>query len=148
MIPVLPSLLRALLRSFFEVLQPRSEVFPFSLEDELLVSSERYLANFPRFFTWGLTLALLGLNIATSALLLRPVTFRGLPLSEREALCQRWSASRFMPLREVMRLLKILAVMGFYEHPRVMEAMGYRPDEWIAEVSRRRLETYGEEIDR
>lgn len=42
--------------------------------------------------------------------------------------------------------LKGLLVMCYYELPEVKEEIGYRPDEYIAMVSRRRLNSYGAEI--
>jgi hypothetical protein len=37
-------------------------------------------------------------------------------------------------------------VMCYYELPEVKEQLGYRPDAYIAAVSRRRLDRYGPEI--
>jgi hypothetical protein len=42
--------------------------------------------------------------------------------------------------------VKALIVMCYYELPEVKEELGYRPDAYIAMVSRRRLATYGEQI--
>jgi hypothetical protein len=44
------------------------------------------------------------------------------------------------------RLVKGLVVMCYYELPEVKAQLGYRPDEYIAQVSARRLATYGPEI--
>jgi hypothetical protein len=46
----------------------------------------------------------------------------------------------------VIRLLKGLVVMCYYELPDVKEQLGYRPGPYIAAVSRRRLLSYGPEI--
>jgi len=46
----------------------------------------------------------------------------------------------------VARRLKGLVVMCYYELPEVKEEIGYRPDPYIAAVSRRRLASYGAEI--
>lgn len=43
-------------------------------------------------------------------------------------------------------LLKGLVVMCYYELPEVKEQIGYRPDDYIASVSRRRLDSYGAQI--
>jgi hypothetical protein len=42
--------------------------------------------------------------------------------------------------------LKGLLVMSYYQLPDVLEEIGYRPAEYIATVSRRRLESYGDQI--
>jgi len=47
---------------------------------------------------------------------------------------------------ELVRRLKSLVVMCYYELPEVKEEIGYLPDPYIAAVSRRRLERYGADI--
>ena len=49
-------------------------------------------------------------------------------------------------LATVVQRLKGLVVMCYYELPEVKEQLGYRPGPYIAEVSRRRLASYGAEI--
>ena len=46
----------------------------------------------------------------------------------------------------VLALIKGLVVMCYYELPEVKEQIGYRPDDYIASVSRRRLDSYGAQI--
>jgi hypothetical protein len=45
-----------------------------------------------------------------------------------------------------LQRIKGLVVMCYYELPEVKEQLGYRPDAYIAAVSRRRLESYGAQI--
>jgi hypothetical protein len=47
---------------------------------------------------------------------------------------------------EVVRRLKSLVVMCYYELPTVQREIGYSPAPYIAAVSRRRLESYGAQI--
>jgi hypothetical protein len=42
--------------------------------------------------------------------------------------------------------IKGLVVFCYYEQPEVKEQLGYRPDGYIAEVSRRRLSRYGAQV--
>jgi len=42
--------------------------------------------------------------------------------------------------------IKGLVVFCYYEQPEVQEQLGYRPDGYIAEVSRRRLSRYGAQV--
>jgi len=55
-------------------------------------------------------------------------------------------AARRGGLAALVRLLKGLVVMCYYELPEVKEQLGYRPGPYIAAVSRRRLVAYGPEI--
>jgi hypothetical protein len=45
-----------------------------------------------------------------------------------------------------LQLIKGLVVFSYYELPEVKEQLGYRPDVYIATVSRRRLDSYAAQI--
>jgi hypothetical protein len=45
-----------------------------------------------------------------------------------------------------LQRIKGLIIMCYYELPEVKEQLGYQPDAYIAEVSRRRLSSYGAQI--
>jgi hypothetical protein len=49
-------------------------------------------------------------------------------------------------LTALVRRLRGMVAMCYYELPEVKEEIGYRPGPYIAAVSRRRLESYGPEI--
>jgi len=48
--------------------------------------------------------------------------------------------------RDVVRLMKGLVVMSYYELPETRAQLGYEPDAYIADLARRRMETHGDEI--
>ncbi|MCG8416309.1 MAG: hypothetical protein MJE77_00035 [Proteobacteria bacterium] len=50
--------------------------------------------------------------------------------------------------QEFAKAVKGLLALACYEMPAMQEAIGYRPDEWIEKVKRRRLAVYGEDIRR
>jgi hypothetical protein len=52
------------------------------------------------------------------------------------------------PVGGVVRRLKSVVVMSYYELPEVQREIGYDPAPYIAEVSRRRLQSYGPQIRR
>jgi hypothetical protein len=54
--------------------------------------------------------------------------------------------ARTDPAAELVRRLKSVFVMCYYELPEVQREIGYDPDPFIAAVSRRRLERYGTEL--
>ena len=47
---------------------------------------------------------------------------------------------------DLVRRLKSVIIMCYYELPEVQREIGYDPDPYIAAVSRRRLESYGPQI--
>ena len=50
------------------------------------------------------------------------------------------------PAAELIRRLKSVLTMCYYELPEVQREIGYDPAPYIAAVSRRRLETYGPQV--
>jgi hypothetical protein len=50
------------------------------------------------------------------------------------------------PAAELVRRLKSVLVMCYYELPEVQREIGYDPEPFIAAVSRRRVERYGTEL--
>jgi hypothetical protein len=59
---------------------------------------------------------------------------------------QRWWGSKLGVFHQLARALKMFISFAYYEQPRVKEAMGYRPEDWIRSAAARRQERYGEEI--
>jgi hypothetical protein len=52
------------------------------------------------------------------------------------------------PSSTVIRLVKGLVVLAYYEQPEVRAALGYDPDGYIVEVAARRLTLHGAELNR
>jgi choline dehydrogenase-like flavoprotein len=50
--------------------------------------------------------------------------------------------------RELIKAVRSLVCLAYFELPAVKERLGYRPERWIARVTRHRLATYGADIAR
>jgi hypothetical protein len=50
--------------------------------------------------------------------------------------------------RNFVKGIKGLIAMAYYEQPAVLEAIGYRPQQWIDEVKTRRLAVYADDISK
>jgi len=50
--------------------------------------------------------------------------------------------------RELVKAVRSLVCLSYFEMPAVKERMRYRPDHWIEKVTRHRLATYGDDIAR
>jgi hypothetical protein len=59
-----------------------------------------------------------------------------------------WWKSRLGPRRELAKGVKGLLALGYYEQPAVLDQIDYHPERWIAEVSKRRMDKYGDEVRR
>jgi hypothetical protein len=66
--------------------------------------------------------------------------------AEADAYIRAMLARRRSGLAQSLQRIKGLIIMCYYELPEVKEQLGYRPDAYIAEVSRRRLASYGAQI--
>ena len=53
---------------------------------------------------------------------------------------------RWGPVAGLVRLVKSVVVMCYYDLPEVRAALGYDPDGYVAEVSARRIALYGKEV--
>ncbi|HEX9515545.1 MAG TPA: hypothetical protein VF940_05140 [Streptosporangiaceae bacterium] len=72
--------------------------------------------------------------------------FVRLPDAEADAYFRAVLARRRSGLSTSVQRIKGLIIMCYYELPEVKEQLGYQPDAYIAEVTQRRLATYGTEI--
>lgn len=50
--------------------------------------------------------------------------------------------------RELVKAVRSLLCLSYYELPAVKQCMGYQPERWIDKVNRHRLATYGDDIAR
>ncbi|MEO1268407.1 MAG: hypothetical protein AAFX99_09925 [Myxococcota bacterium] len=57
-----------------------------------------------------------------------------------------WWHSDVTLFKTFARLIKTLITAEYYEHPVVRGQLEYHPDQWIAKVAKRRLESYAEDI--
>ena len=60
---------------------------------------------------------------------------------------QLWRKSPLMPQRELIKAVRGLLCMAFYEQPAAREQIGYTPEQWIDKVKRKRLAVYADEIN-
>ena len=61
---------------------------------------------------------------------------------------RRWWHSDIGLFQQFARLIKTLIVAEFYELPAIKSELEYHPEQWIAKVAKRRIDSYGEEIRR
>jgi hypothetical protein len=59
-----------------------------------------------------------------------------------------WLDSSNPAFHQLAFAMKQLISLAHYEMPAVQEKMGYRPQQWIETVTKRRLDMYGEDIQR
>ena len=137
---------RRIAARFAEVACP-PEVHTGNLTDGLLAEFEALLAVLPSALRWSVRGGLVafdqGARFYPRA---RGRRFIHLADGEADAYFRAVLARRRGGLGAALQRIKGLIVSCYYELPEVKDQIGYRPDAYIAAVSRRRLASYGPQI--
>jgi hypothetical protein len=137
---------RRIVARFAEVVCP-PEVRAGNLADRLLAEFESMLEVWPSAVRWSVRGGLVafdqGARLYPRA---RGRRFVQLADGDADAYFRAVLARRAGGLGRALQRIKGLVVMCYYELPEVKDQLGYRPDPYIAAVSRRRLASYGPQI--
>jgi hypothetical protein len=132
---------RKILLSLVEVLLPRNERFSFPIEREVTNYIERFLLYLPFltriFFPLGL------LVIEFLPFFRYGKLFTRLSLEKREVWIRSLRESSFPPFRLLEKAMKALVHLGYFEHPLVLEALGFDHKGHAQNMIRLRKEKYG-----
>ena len=146
--PVLGPRVRRVVERFATVVCP-PELTSRNLLAPLIDEVERFLAAFPPPVRRALVASFLAFDEA--ARLRRPGGRRRFVDLDDEA-AEQWfravAGGRAPALGNLVRLMRGVVVMSYYELPAVQADLGYFPDAYIAEVAARRLEVHGAAIER
>ena len=137
---------RRIAARFAEVACP-PEVRTGNLTDGLVAEFEALLAVLPAALRWSVRGGLVafdqGARLYPRA---RGRRFVQLAAGDADAYFRAVLARRAGGMGPALARIKGLVVMCYYELPEVKDQLGYRPDAYIAAVSRRRLVSYGPQI--
>jgi hypothetical protein len=141
----LGSVVRRVVARFVEVACP-PEVRTGDLKDRLLAEFESLLGVLPAGVRWAVRGGLAAFDQG-ARLYPRARGRRFVHLAEGDADAYlRAVLARRGGLGSALQRIKGLVVYCYYELPEVKDQLGYRPDAYIAAVSRRRLASYGPQI--
>jgi hypothetical protein len=107
---------------------------------------ERSLRSFPPHVRAALVAGLAALELSAIFRYGRP--FSRLTPARARAWFVAWWDSPISVCHEFTRGIRAILAYAYYEQPAVKRRLEFHPDAWIAEVARRRLATYGAEIER
>lgn len=116
----------------------------YSLVEHVLDHMELSLRALPAALRHGLALGLTAYDVGALARYGRPST--RLTPAQAGRWFAAWWKSPLMPQRELVKAVKILALMAYYEMPPVKAEIGYTPERWIEKVRVRRLQVHAAEI--
>jgi hypothetical protein len=80
-----------------------------------------------------------------TALLVCGRRFSSLPAEKRAAWFRRWFSGHGIGGKFAFGIKGLIA-FAYFEHPSLRDELHYHPDQWIAQVAKRRLEKYGDEV--
>ena len=107
---------------------------------------ERSLRSFPGHVRAALVAGLTTLELSAIFRYGRP--FSRLTAAQARAWFVAWWDSPISVCHELVRGIRAILAYAYYEQPAVKRRLEFHPDAWIAEVARRRLASYGAEIER
>lgn len=141
----LPRALRPTVAGVVRIACP-PDVERLGLVESVTLMFEHALRVYPAGVRTALVAGLAGFEATAALRYGRP--FSRLDDARARAWWHAWWGSGFAPARQLARTLKMIAAIAYYDTPAVKDAIAYRPDAWIAEVARRRLEKWGVEVQR
>jgi hypothetical protein len=144
----LPPRARRTMAALIEVIMPRGGPFDLEVQDEMMSYVEEMLPYLPPLIRSAFPYGLLLLEYGTLPLAAKARSFSKLPLDQRERYIEGWMESRLFLRREMIKGIKALAVLAYFEHPEVKRRLGFMPPEYVEEVGEKRLEHYGKAIER
>lgn len=143
----IPPRVRPAVERFATVVCPPALVSEGRLGD-LMVEVEGYMNAMPTYLRGALVAAFAAFDQAARASGHgRGRRFAALDDRSAEGYFLSWAHSRLAPRRNAAKLLKALVTFNYYELPAVKREIGFDPEPYVAEVSRRRLDRYRDEIE-
>ncbi len=143
-----PPQVRRVLESLVPVVCP-PEAMELGLGADIVDHVALTMSVVPPLFRRGLVLGLTTYDV--SAVLWWPGRGRRahrLPLALAERWFARWEHGPTPIESELAKAVGQLLKFGCYEQPAMLERLGYRPQQWIDQVKRRRLTVYGDDVRR
>ena len=135
--------MRAVLRSLVPVICP-PEAAP--LADAIVDHLELTFGATPRLLQRALSAGLAAYDLG--ALPRYGKRARSLSPEQAERYYRTWEHGITPMHRQFARALNQLMSLACYEQPQMMDAVGYRPAPWIAEVTKKRLTVYADDARR
>ncbi|MBI2897800.1 MAG: hypothetical protein HYY06_29850 [Deltaproteobacteria bacterium] len=116
------------------------------LTDEIVGYIEDALSYAPAFMARALALGLYTLDVLSLADGPRRVPFSRLGIEDARAYVEGAFHTRNLARSAVIRQVRMLALLGYYESPTSKERLGYAPDAWIEKSKAERLRRHADDL--
>ena len=134
---------RNILRAMATVILPRNERIQIDAYDAIVNYVDNYIVYLPPLFKLGFPIGVWLFEIGAVLLTGRPFTW--LTPAAQERYIAGWARSPLWWRRDLLKGIKSLMVMGFYEIPEVHRLINYDVHGWVEHVKARREATYGKD---
>ena len=142
----IPRRLRPAVAQMARCLVPARHLEAHNLTEHVVDYLELQLRAFPSGFRVAMVAGIGSLELST--LPRHGKRFSKLALDDAASVIASWWHSPIRPLGTFVRAMKSLVALAFYDSRPMEDRLAYHPDAWIAQAARRRLETWGVEIER
>lgn len=126
---------RVILKNLTGVILPQNDHFHPQVEEKFLHSIEKFIPALPIPLRFGFAAGLYLLELGPLFFLGKLCRFSRLNFRERHQYIEKWMHCRVPLFRDLMKLMKGLVVIHFYDDPRVMEHLGYFIEEHVRQVN-------------
>jgi hypothetical protein len=134
----------AVLRQLVRAACP-SDLDELGIADELVQFVEESMAYGPPLFARALGVGLVALD-AASVLDGGGTTLSRMPIERARAYVEETKLGANVPRAVVIPQVRLLALLGYFEHPLVKARMGYDPAAWIEKVRKERLARHADDV--
>ncbi len=143
-----PTWARELIASLVPIVCPKDQATRLNVTDDVIDEVELGIRSMPLLVRQALIAGMLTYdNTARLHPLNRGRRAAHLPYDRAQAWFEFWAHGTALQ-KNFIKGIKGLVGLSFYEHPAVMEDIGYTPRQWIDKVAKRRLEVYRDDIDK
>lgn len=132
---------RRVLRRMVALILPRNERMQVPVVDEMVNFVENYLRYLPPLLRMGFPIGILLFQLGGIIWGGRLVPFTWLSEQRQETYLRGWVYSRFWWKRDLLKGVKGLVLLGFYQHPAVMQCIGYDPAGHATAMKTKRFNT-------
>ncbi len=137
---------RRILQAMAEVILPRNERIQVDCVDDLVNFVDNFVRYLPPMLRMGFPIGIWLFQFLAVVWSGRPVPYTWLSAERKDRYMRNWVYSKLWWKRDMLKGLKGVMLMGFYQHPEVMKSLNYDPVSHVEAVKARRLASYAEEI--
>jgi hypothetical protein len=137
--------MRNVLRSLVPVICP-PEAVSLGIVDDIVEHVGLSVGALPALMQRGLAAGMLTYDLAAIPFFRRRA--QKLPPARAQRYFEGWLHGVTPVQRQFAIAIKQLLALAHFEHPTVQARLGYKPQQWIEKVKRRRLEVYADDIAR